>query len=78
MEQKAHSLIVDLPHSGDCVVAAFPAEVAEAFLKDHDRTLAYFGCIPTPILCDKWKIAVPRVLGGEKRRYCVAELLSIC
>lgn len=33
VEQKAHYLAVDLPHSDDCFVAAFPAETTEAFLR---------------------------------------------
>lgn len=32
MERKAHYLAVDLPHSDDCFVMAFPAETTEAFL----------------------------------------------
>jgi len=52
VEQKAHYLAVDLPHSDDCFVAAFPAETTEAFLDGHVRAFAYFGGVPTRILYD--------------------------
>ncbi len=32
VEHKAHYLAMDLPHSDDCFVAAFPTETTEAFL----------------------------------------------
>jgi transposase len=68
VEQKAHYLAVDLPHSDDCFVAAFPAETTEAFLEGHARAFAYFGAVPTRILYDNTKIAVARILGGEERQ----------
>ena len=68
VEQKAHYLAVDLPHSDDCFVAAFPAETTEAFLEGHVRAFVYFGCVPTRILYDNSKIAVARILGGEERQ----------
>jgi hypothetical protein len=68
VEQKAHYLAMDLPHSDDCFVAAFPAETTEAFLEDHVRAFAYFGGVPTRILYDNTKIAVARILGGEERQ----------
>jgi transposase len=37
IEQKAHYLAMDLPHSDDCFVAAFPAETTEAFLEGQCR-----------------------------------------
>ena len=43
VEQKAHYLAMDLPHSDDCFVTAFPAETTEAFLEGHVRAFAYFG-----------------------------------
>jgi transposase len=43
VEQKAHYLAMDLPHSDDCFVAAFPAETTEAFLEAHVRALAYYN-----------------------------------
>ncbi|MGO8720472.1 MAG: IS21 family transposase [Acidobacteriaceae bacterium] len=68
VEQKAHYLAMDLPHSDDCFVIAFPAETTEAFLEGHVRAFAYFGCVPTRILYDNTKIAVARILGGEDRQ----------
>jgi transposase len=68
VECKAHYLAVDLPHSDDCFVAAFPAETTEAFLEGHVRAFAYFGGVPTRILYDNTKIAVARILGGEERQ----------
>jgi hypothetical protein len=64
---KAHFLAMDLPHSDDCFVIAFPAETTEAFLEGHARALDYFGAVPTRILYDNTKIAVARILGGEER-----------
>jgi transposase len=68
VEQKAHYLAMDLPHSDDCFVMAFPAETTEAFLEGHVRAFAYFGAVPTRILYDNTKIAVARILGGEERQ----------
>ena len=68
VELKAHYLAMDLPHSDDCFVAAFPAETTEAFLEGHVRAFAYFGGVPTRILYDNSKIAVARILGGEERQ----------
>ncbi len=67
VEQKAHFLAMDLPHSDDCFVIAFPAETTEAFLEGHARAFEYFGAVPTRILYDNTKIAVARILGGEER-----------
>jgi transposase len=80
VEQKAHYLAMDLPHSDDCFVAAFPAETTEAFLEGHVRAFAYFGGVPTRILYDNSKIAVARILGGEERERTRAfsELQSYC
>jgi hypothetical protein len=68
VEQKAHYLVMDLPHSDDCFVAAFPAETTEAFLDGHVRAFAYFGGVPTRILYDNTRIAVAKILGGEERQ----------
>ena len=68
VEQKAHYLAMDLPHSDECFVVAFPAETTEAFLEGHVRAFAYFGAVPTRILYDNTKIAVARTLGGEERQ----------
>ena len=68
VEQRAHYLAMDLPHSDDCFVAAFPAETTEAFLEGHVRAFAYFGGVPTRILYDNTRIAVAKILGGEERQ----------
>jgi transposase len=68
VEQKAHYLVMDLPHSDDCFVAAFPVETTEAFLDGHVRAFAYFGGVPTRILYDNTRIAVAKILGGEERQ----------
>jgi len=67
VEQKAHFLAMDLPHSDDCFVIAFPAETTEAFLEGHARAFEYFRAVPTRILYDNTKIAVARILGGDER-----------
>ena len=68
VEQKAHYLAMDLPHSDDCLVVAFPAETTEAFLEGHVRAFAYFGGVPTRILYDNTRIAVAKILGGDQRQ----------
>jgi transposase len=67
VERKAHYLAMDLPHSDDGFVVAFPAETTEAFLEGHVRAFAYFGGVPTCILYDNTKIAVARILGDGQR-----------
>ena len=59
---------MDLPHSDDCFVVAFPAETTAAFLEGHVRAFAYFGGVPTRILYDNTKIAVAKILGGTERQ----------
>jgi transposase len=68
VECKAHYLAMDLPHSDDCFVIAFPAETTEAFLEGHVRAFAYFCGVPTRILYDNTKIAVAKILGGTERQ----------
>ncbi len=56
VECKAHYLVMDLPHSDDCFVRAFPAETTEAFLPPHGRGPVRGGpglkvtCEPSSIL----------------------------
>ena len=71
VEQKAHFMAFDLPHSDDCFVQAYPAETTEAFLEAHVRAFEYFGGVPTPILYDNTKLAVaqdPRRWRSGRRR----------
>ena len=66
---KAHFLVVDLPHSDDAFVKAFPAETTEAFCEGHNAAFAYFGGVPRTIVYDNTKLAVARILGnGERQR----------
>jgi transposase len=68
VEQKAHFLAMDLPHSDDGFVVAFPAETTEAFLEGHVRAFAYFDGVPRRVLYDNTKIAVAKILGGQERQ----------
>jgi transposase len=68
VEQKAHYFAIDLPHSDDCFVRAFPAETTEAFLEGHVQAFAYWGGVPTTILYDNTKLAVARILGDGTRQ----------
>jgi transposase len=78
VEQKAHFMVFDLPHSDDCFVQAFPAETTEAFLEAHVRAFEYFGGVPRWILCNNTTLAVARILGdGERKKTrAFSELLS--
>jgi transposase len=79
VEQKDHYLAMDLPHSDDCFVMAFPAETTEAFLEGHARAFEYFGAVPTRILYDNTRIAVARSLtftGGCSLFRCLDECHS--
>ena len=66
--QRAHFLAVDLPHSDDAFVMAFPGETSEAFCAGHNAAFAYFGGVPTRIVYDNSKIAVARILGNGTRK----------
>ena len=68
VEQKAHYLAIDLPHSDDCFVMAFPAETTEAFLEGHVQAFAYFGGVPTTILYANTRLAVTKILGDGTRQ----------
>jgi len=67
VEQKAHFLAVNLPHSDACFVKAYPAETTEAFCDGHNAAFAFFGMVPLSILYDNTKIAVARILGSGER-----------
>jgi transposase len=68
VEQKAHFQCVDLPHSDDCFVVAFPAENTEAFLEGHQQAFDYFGGVPRTILYDNTRIAVKEITGDGERK----------
>jgi len=67
-ERKAHYFVIDLPHSDDCFVMAFPAETTESFLEGHVQAFAYFGGVPVSMLYDNTKLAVARILGDGTRQ----------
>ena len=62
VQRKAHYLVVDLPHSDDAFVKAFPAETTEAFCEGHNAAFRYFGGVPRSILYDNTTLAVARIL----------------
>ena len=68
VECKAHYLVVDLPHSDDGFVKAFPAETTEAFCDGHNAAFTYFGGVPRRIVYDNTKLAVARILGDGTRQ----------
>ena len=65
---KAHYLVLDLPHSDDAFVKAFPAETTEAFCDGHNAAFCYFGGVPRRIVYDNTKLAVARILGDGTRQ----------
>ena len=68
VECNAHDLVVDLPHSDDGFVQAFPAETTEAFCDGHNAAFTYFGGVPRRIVYDNTKLAVARILGDGTRQ----------
>jgi transposase len=68
VECKAHYLVVDLPHSDDAFVKAFPAETTEAFCDGHNAAFSYFGGVPRCRVYDNTKLAVARILGDGTRQ----------
>ena len=66
--QRAHFFVMDLPHSDDAFVMAFPAETTEAFCEGHSQAFAYFSGVPQTILYDNTKIAVAQILGDGTRQ----------
>ena len=65
---RAHYFVLDLPHSDDAFVMAFPAETSEAFCEGHNHAFAYFGGVPRHIVYDNSKLAVARFLGDRSRQ----------
>jgi transposase len=78
VRQKAHFFVMDLPHSDDAFVMAFPGETSEAFCEGHNQAFAYFGGVPARIVYDNSKIAVARILGegARKKTLIFSELQS--
>lgn len=63
-----HYFCLDLPHSDTAFVKAYPAEITEAFLDGHVSAFEFIGGVPKSILYDNTKIAVSKILGGQKRK----------
>jgi transposase len=68
VEETAHFLAVDLPHSDACFVQAYPAETTEAFCEGHNAAFGFFGGVPQTMLYDNTKLAVARILGDGRRQ----------
>ncbi len=66
VEQTAHFLALDLPHSDVCYVRAFQAATAEAWVDGQVHAFAFFGCVPTSILYDSDKCLVTRIQQGMR------------
>ena len=67
VQRKAHYLVVDLPHSDDAFVKAFPAERRKRFARG---TTQRFGTSAAchAILYDNTTLAVARILGDGRRK----------
>ena len=78
VRRKAHYFVIDLPHSDDTFVKAFPAEATEAFCEGHNAAFRYFRGVPRSIVYDNTKLAVAKILGDgtRKRTRAFSELES--
>jgi transposase len=76
--ERAHFFVMDLPHSDDAFVMAFPVETSEAFAEGHNQAFSYFGGVPQSIVYDNTKIAVAKILGDgtRQRTQMFTELIS--
>ena len=78
VECKAHYLVVDLPHSDDGFVQAFPAETTEAFCDGHNAAFGYFGGVPTLFRPRDLSARDGRLPSAPSRRLgCLNECLDI-
>ena len=68
VECKAHDVVVDLPHSADAFVQAFPAETTAAFCEGHNAAFRSFGGVPRGIVYDNTTLAVAKMLGDGTRQ----------
>ena len=68
VDRQAHDLGVDLPHSDDAGVKAFPAETTEAFCDGHTAAVHDVGGVPRRIVYDNTTLAVARMLGDGPRQ----------
>lgn len=67
VKQKAHFLVMDLPHSDAGFVKAYPTECSESFCDGHNAAFAFFGGVAQSVLYDNLKIAVAQILRDGKR-----------
>ena len=76
VERKAHYLVVDLPHSDDAFVKAFPAETTEAFCEGHNAAFHYVaacrGASSTTTRSERWHLGD----GTRQRTQVFSELQS--
>ena len=66
--ERAHFFVMDLPHSDDAFVMAFPAETTEALCKGYQRAFLHFGGGPLSILYDNPKLAVAQIQDAGRRQ----------
>ena len=59
---------LDLPHSDDGFVQAFPAETTEAFCDGHNAAFGYFGGVPRRIVYDNTKRGGADLGDGTRQR----------
>ena len=72
VRRKAHFFVMDLPHSDQCFVKAYPAATSEAWLDGHNAGFAFFGGVPQSILYDNDKRLVARILRDGTRQRAAA------
>jgi hypothetical protein len=63
---------MELPHSDDFFIKAYPAETTEAFCDGHVSSFAFFCGVPLSILYDNTTIAVAKNLGDVTRQRTLA------
>ena len=68
VRRKAHFFVMDLLHSDQCFVKAYPAAASEAWLDGHNAGFAFFGGVPQSILYDNDKRLVARILPDGTRQ----------
>jgi transposase len=59
---------MDLPHSDDCFMIAFPAENTKVFLEGHNQAFAYFVGVPRTNLYGNTRIAVKEITSESERK----------
>ena len=67
-EVRFHYFCMDLPHSDDRFVKAYPTETAGAFCDGHVAGVDFSGGVPQSILYDKTRLAVAKIVNGVSNR----------